>query len=135
MKTPLSKTARGFSLVELLAALAIVATLIAAATPLYHKHAQQLRLLDGQTKLLEAMDLEHRYYAYSFTYTDNFELLGLHTENGEVVSDRTHYRLSAAACKNDLGACVRLTATPRRNSDTTLTLDSRGRRTPPDTWR
>ena len=129
------KRARGFSLLELLAAVAIVAILAAAATPLYRKHSQHLRSLDGKTKLLEVMGLEHRHYARTFTYTDDFAELGLTGDGSEIASDRAHYRLSAAACENDLAACVKLTAAPARDDDTTLTLNSRGHRTPPEAWR
>ena len=125
---------RGFSLLELLAVIVIVATLAATATPLYRKHAQQLRHLDGQTRLLEVMDLEHRYYAQTLIYTDNFEQLGLGEENANL-SAHGHYRISATACEDDLSLCVKLTASPTRNADAVLTLDARGRRTPPDIWR
>ncbi len=132
MKPAIIKKARGFSLLELLVVIAIIATLVATATPLYRKHAQHLRELDGQTKLLEVMDLEHRYYARELTYTDDLEALGL---DEDATSERTHYRLSAAACEDGLGACVRLTATPVRDTDTVMTLDSQGQRAPPETWR
>ncbi len=128
-----TRTTRGFSLIELLVALAVVATLVAAATPLYRKHAQHLRVLDGQTKLLEVIDLEHRHYARALAYTDDFEALGLSGETA-AASGRAHYQLSAAACEDNLGACVRLIATPVRDTDATLTLDSQGRRTPPEAW-
>ena len=80
------------------------------------------------------MDLEHRHYARARAYTDDFRELGLDGETG-AASDRGHYRLSAAACEDDLGVCVKLTATPARDTDAVLTLDSQGHRTPPDAWR
>ena len=129
-----TRTTRGFSLIELMVAVAVVATLVAAATPLYRKHAQHLRHLDGRAKLLEVMDLEHRYYARELVYTGELEELGLDGE-GAATSARGHYRLSVAACEADLGVCVRLTATPERDTDAVLTLDSRGRRTPGEIWR
>lgn len=134
MKLFAAKAARGFSLIELMVTVAVVAALVAAATPLYRKHAQHLRHLDGRAKLLEVMDLEHRYYARELRYADEFEELGLDGESASS-SARGHYRLSAAACEADLGVCVRLTATPERDTDAVLTLDSRGRRTPPEVWR
>lgn len=133
MKLFSARTARGFSLIELMVTVAVVAALIAVATPLYRKHAQQLRHLDGRAKLLEVMDLQHRYYARGLVYTDRLEELGLDDEGA--ASARGHYRLSAAACETDLGVCVRLTATPARDADAVLTLDSRGRRTPAEVWR
>ena len=111
----------------------IIAALATAATPLYQKHAQRLRVLDGQAKLLEAMDLEHRYHARELIYTDDLEALGLDGEH--VLSGRAHYQVSAIPCKDDISACVKLTASPSRENDPTLTLDSRGRRTPAGAWR
>lgn len=123
----------GFSLLELLAAIVIVTTLLTMATPLYRKHAQQIRYLDGQTRLLELMDLEHRHYAQTSVYIDDFRELGL--SSGESVSSaRGHYRISAAACKGNLAKCVKLTASPANPVDSTLTLDSQGRRTPAGAW-
>ncbi len=125
---------RGFSLIELLAVVIIVATLATVATPLYRKHAQQLRYLDGQTRLLELMGLEHRYYAEALAYTDNFEQLGLDGETANL-SAHGHYRISAAACEDNLNLCVTLTASPTRHANAVMTLDSRGRRAPADVWR
>ena len=124
----------GFSLLELLAAVAIIAILATATMPLYRKHTQHLRYLDGQTKLLAVMDFEHRYYARTLAYTDDFGKLGL-TGATATLSDRGHYRLSATACENDLSFCVKLTATPTRDTDATLTLNSQGHRAPDEAWR
>lgn len=126
--------ARGFSLIELMVAVVIFAVLVAAATPVYQKHTRHLRQLDGQTRLLEIMDLEHRHFARALTYSDDFGELGLAGEDA-AISARGHYRLSAAACDGDIAECVRLTATPARSDDAALTLDSRGRRTPVGVWR
>lgn len=123
----------GFSLLELLAAIVIVTTLLAVATPLYRKHAQQVRYLDGQTRLLELMDLEHRHYAQTSAYVDDFEELG--PGGGEIItSAQGHYRVSASACEENLNRCVKLTASPANPADATLTLDSQGRRTPRTLW-
>ena len=113
---------------------AIFAVLVAAATPVYQKHTRHLRQLDGQARLLEIMDLEHRHFARALTYTDDFTELGLDDEDA-ATSARGHYRLAATACEGNLADCVRLTATPTRDDDTVLTLDSQGRRTPAEAWR
>ena len=128
----------GFSLIELMVVVAIIAVLMSAATPLYRQHTQHLRQLDGQTKLLEIMDLQHRYYARALEYTTDLRELGLPDADDEQ-SARAHYRISAAVCGDvgggtDIRACVKLTATPASDVDATLTLDSYARRTPADAW-
>jgi len=54
---------RGFSLIELLAALAIAAVLAALAVPAYRQHAYRVRRIDGKELLLRIAQAQERYYA------------------------------------------------------------------------
>lgn len=54
---------RGFSLIELLAALAIAAVLAALAVPAYRQHAYRVRRIEGKELLLRIAQAQERYYA------------------------------------------------------------------------
>lgn len=130
---------RGFSLSELLVAMAIVAILAAVALPVYHQHSQKIIRLDGKSKLLEVMAAQQDFFAQHLRYTERLgEDLSFPDAGGWTLSDRGHYRIQAAACEGEsLNACILLRASPAQldNDDATaLTLDSRGGRAPPDAW-
>ena len=51
----------GFSLIELLAALAIMSLLLALAVPAYHGHVVRAKRVQGQATLLRLMQQQERY--------------------------------------------------------------------------
>ena len=127
-------SARGYTLVELMATIAIVALLLTAAVPAYRAYGEKLALVDGRNRLVELMYLEDKYFAEKATYTvDLIKHLGVE----DTLSDRGRYRISAAACGDGIAECVRLSAAPVAEDSglQTLTLDSRGTRTPQKLWR
>jgi len=65
---------RGFSLVELLAALAIVAVLAAVALPAYRRHAYRARRVEGKELLLRIAHAQERHYATYNRYGDLADL-------------------------------------------------------------
>ena len=126
--------ARGFTLVELIVTIAIVALLLTAAVPAYRAYSDKLRVLDGRNRLVELMYLQDKYFAEKATYTvDMVKHMGL----DDALSDKGHYRVTAAACGGGIAECVRLSAAPvdKDAGLQTLTLDSRGARTPQKSWR
>ena len=125
---------RGFTLVELIATVAIVAVLLTSALPAYRTYNQRLSVLDGRNRLVELMYLENRYFAERATYTEDLvKDLGV----GSALSDDGHYRVTAVACGDGIAECVRLSAAPVDDASglQTLVLDSRGVRTPRKLWR
>ncbi len=126
--------ARGFTLVELMVTIAIVALLLTTAMPAYRAYSEKLMIVDGRNHLVELMYLQHKYFAEKATYTvDPVKHLGVE----DTLSDKGHYRVTAAACGGGIAECVRLSAAPAAEDSglQTLTLDSRGARTPRKLWR
>src|ERR1700728_3535523 len=66
----------GFSLIELMVALAIVAILAAIALPMYSKQVQQSRRVDARTAILDIAGREERYLNNSSSYTTSPANLG-----------------------------------------------------------
>lgn len=75
---------RGFSLIELMIAMAIVAILTAVALPSYQTWVLQSRRPDAKTALLDLASREERYYTVNNTYTDQQNALGYATAAGPV---------------------------------------------------
>jgi type IV pilus assembly protein PilE len=131
----------GFTLLELLIAVAVVALLAAIALPSYQEHLRKAKRAEGKTALLKAIQLEERAYTSNGQYqTDLGPLFGLAAgvvpKSGEDPS-QGNYDLTAAADPangNTLAQGVVVTATPRSGvfSDpdcNVLTLSSVGQKT------
>jgi type IV pilus assembly protein PilE len=111
----------GFTLVELMVVVAIVAIVVAVALPSYLDHMRKAKRAEGKSALLKALQLEERAYTASAnaTYaTDLGPLFGMGA-GGTVKSGEDprngNYTLTAATdplAGNDLTAGVLLTATP-----------------------
>ncbi|WP_201314434.1 type IV pilin protein [Dyella sp. EPa41] len=61
---------RGFTLIELMVVVAIIAVLAAVAVPTYGRYVYRARRVDGQELLLRIANAEERYYAVHNRYAD-----------------------------------------------------------------
>ena len=134
----------GFSLIELLSALAIMSLLLALAVPAYHGHVVRAKRVQGQAALLRLMQQQERYYSQNNRYlvfssaSPAPQLQAFPWWSGEVGAAGSAYEIEALACPGmTIGQCVLLRAmpgTPRvdgqfRDSDCgVLSLSSTGRR-------
>jgi type IV pilus assembly protein PilE len=67
---------RGFTLVELIVAMVILATLAAIAIPSYSAYVLKSHRTEVKSALLDAASLEERYFSTSNTYTNDPAKLG-----------------------------------------------------------
>jgi type IV pilus assembly protein PilE len=133
------RASAGFTLVELMIVVAIIAVIVAVGLPSYQEHMRKAKRAEGKTALLKALQLEERAYTSNATYqTDLAPLFGLvagqPVRSGEDPSTG-NYDLTAAVDPdtNDLAKGVQITATPRAGvfSDPdcgNLTITSTGKR-------
>jgi len=117
------KRAAGFTLIELMIAMAIVAILVRIAYPSYIEHLNRAKRAEGKTALLKAAQLQERNYVASApsTYVDTAGLAALFRSgyggpiySGEdPTSNRGYYVITAVAgASGDLRQDFVLTATP-----------------------
>ncbi len=120
----------GFTLVEMMAVLLIIAVLTGLAWPAYREQVMKTRRNNGMAALVELAAHMERYYADHSTYAG----ATLGTLTGHLFPATTpdgHYRLAITA-QNDLNFKLSATPTTRGNQHRdrcgTFTLDSLGNR-------
>ena len=142
--------ARGFTLIELMIAVVVVAILTAVALPGYLEHMAKSRRAEGRNALLLTAQLQERWYStytppagQAVRYAQNAELPQLFgLAAGPVFSgdnpalNTGHYTLTVAAptAACPIASCFAVTATPNGKHApdarcAALSLDSRGVRT------
>jgi type IV pilus assembly protein PilE len=127
---------QGFTLIELIVAVAIIGLLAAVAIPAYQEYVLQGGRSEGQAKLLEVMQMQERFYSQNQTYTTNLGAGGLAfagvDADAAAPSERGRYLVQASQCGAvAIANCILLTAAPQgaQAADLecgNLTLDSRG---------
>jgi type IV pilus assembly protein PilE len=115
--------ARGFTLVELVVAVAIVALLATIALPAYQGSVLKARRAEARAAILDLLQQQERVMtqtgAYVAVKTPGATGTPFKTYSGDNVATAA-YLLAAAACDAgdgvvpSLGECVRVTATPTR---------------------
>lgn len=103
---------RGFTLIELMITIAIVAILAAIALPSYDRFVKRTRRADGHELMMRIAAAEERFYTNRNTYSDDIATdLGLSD-----TSEKGHYVVAAALGAG--GQTYVLTATPQNNQST-----------------
>ncbi len=105
--------AMGFTLIEVLIVVALIAIIAAVALPSYQNSVQKTRRSDATTSLLEAVTMQERIYSETSSYVDNAELNRLVT-NGDGVSSREGFytlAVDVTACGGPPFNCYSITAT------------------------
>lgn len=120
----------GFSLVELMVAVAIVAILAGVAVPAYQNNVITSRRTDAQRVMVEWAQAMERYYTANGSYANG--------ANCGVAQPST-VSMYGIACSLPAGGGFLLTATPTSSTaqagDGNLTLDNTGARTPTSKWK
>ena len=114
----------GFTLIELMIVLVVIAILAAVAVPSYQNHAFRARRTDGKDLLLRVAQAEERYYTSFNRYTGTLGDLGF----GSGDSGMGYYTVSVATARS--AQAYTLSAVPQGvqagDACATLTLDHTG---------
>jgi len=122
----------GFTLIELMIAVAIVGILAAIAIPNYQQYVERSRRSDGQAALQSAMARQESYYSQYLAYAKSVQAL---TNGNSSALDADDYEVKVCGTQAGCGNVtdkqyVRMTATPPADSpqknDGILWIDSKG---------
>lgn len=131
----MKKSGRGFTLIEIMVAVAIVAVLAAIAYPAYQESINKGRRAEGQAALQRSVQLQERNYTANGTYTLALEGLyaiaaPVHSGEDPTTGRYTVTANSAGVDCTDLTVCVTVQAVPDAPwvdaNCGTLTLNTRG---------
>lgn len=120
------KSTRGFTLIELMIAVAIVGIIAAVAYPAYGKFVQQARRAEAKSELMRLVDLQERWFMENSAYTT--DIAG--DLNYRTTSENGYYNLTASTTA---GYTFTATATGVQAGDTdcaSMTLNANGTKTP-----
>ena len=127
----IKKPNNGFTLIELMIVVAIIAILTSIAYPAYTSSILKGKRAEGRTALAELMQQQERYMTQNNTYLIFSNTAGttvpatvpFKTFSGDS-SAKSAYYLSAAACTSStIRECVTLSAVPVRSDPEAGTLD------------
>lgn len=121
---------QGFTLTEILIALAIVGILAAVALPSYQQSLLRSGRADGKNALMQAASEQERFFSNSFSYSINAHPLST-PPAATFTSPDGKYVISVAACGGGtIASCFVATATPQGgqadDSCGTLTITNTG---------
>jgi len=123
---------RGFTLIELMITVAIVAILAAIAYPSYTQYVIRGHRAAAQAEMMDIANRQQQFFLANRSYAGDLAALsyGLPKEVGD--------RYGAAIAANNAATppTFTITFTPKgaQDSDPTLTLDSTGAKTPAEKW-
>lgn len=128
---PMNLRPRGFTLIELMIVVVIIAILAAIAIPAYGRYAIRAHRVDGQELLLRVANAQERYYANHNNYGD-IDKIGF---NDPEISEKKFYSVTVAveddAAGNKLQAFT-ATAAPangqQRDDCKSLTISNTGKK-------
>ena len=123
----MNKFIRGFTLIELMIVVAIIAILVAIGYPSYRNQVMKSNRADGKIFALEIADRQERFYSDQSTYTTTITDLNFDNAN----SPEGHYTAAITDDPaNDIGITYTITVTPAGNQEndkcTSMSINSQG---------
>jgi type IV pilus assembly protein PilE len=125
---------RGFTLIELMIAVVIIAILAAVAIPNYRQHVIRGNRSAAQAQMMDIASREQQFLLMNRGYAGKATLEANGYELPEEVSEK--YDWNVVADNAGVPSFV-ITLTPKgaQAGDVLLTLDNAGNKTPPEKWK
>jgi type IV pilus assembly protein PilE len=132
-----ARRSKGFTLIELMIAVAIISLLSMIALPSFMDNIRKSKRVDAQTALTRTSTNLERFFSANTTYTVDLAQLGLVVDSGTGYSDERNYVITVAGGATGIASSYTVTATADAASSqsedtgcTVLTINSLGQRTP-----
>ncbi|WP_220464303.1 MULTISPECIES: type IV pilin protein [unclassified Colwellia] len=126
------KVLNGFTLVELLIAVAIVSILVAVALPSYTDFVARSNRTEAQRELLRIANMQEQFYVDTRAYTADMTVLGL--DNDPFITENSYYSIDATLVNG--GFVLMATALePQKSNDSNcqvLSVNNTGKKLPAD---
>ena len=107
---------RGFTLIEVMVAVAVIAVLASIAFPSYQEAVRKSKRAEGKVAVLEALQQQERYATNFNTYlpfSAGADALPIKTYSGTSGKDSAAFLIKADACDNQtIDICVVVTGVP-----------------------
>ncbi len=104
---------RGFTLIELMVVVTIIAILAAVGYPSYQAQVLKGNRTEGKTAVLKTAQILERYFTANNAYTTSFTTLGMPSFSGDT-STASKYDLQINAGAAGIGTSFTIVATPRQ---------------------
>ena len=135
----INKTNNGFTLIELMVVVAVMAILASITYPIYQNSIREARRSDAQQLLLDTANRQEQFMLDARSYTTNFNSIGINKAGWNCTStscSNNFYTVSISV--NNIATppsfLVTATATGLQVSDGNLTINSQGVKTPLSKW-
>jgi len=121
---------KGFTLLELMIAVAILSILAAIAYPSYMDQVQKTRRVDGKSAVLEVAMAEEQYYTKNKSYTDDLSELVIDAASQAGESKEGYYLLNLAATATTFSITATATGPQINDIDcVTMSMNQLGEKT------
>lgn len=133
--TPTMRSSLGFSLIELLIAVAIVGILAAVAYPSYTSFVTSSNRTEGQRELLRLANLQEETFIDRRSYTTDMTALGMVADPH--ITEFSNYSIDATIANGGTTFLLTATAQGAQASDTgctVLTVNEAGQKLPAVCW-
>lgn len=125
-----SKHGAGFTLIELMIAVAIIGVLAAIALPNYTEYMTRSKRAEGQALLSEVSARQERFYAQNNSYVTNpiniANLAFPKVANNRIISENGYYELAVSSVASDGGYTLTANQTIGDAQCGNLTLNALG---------
>ncbi|WP_240464895.1 type IV pilin protein [Paraferrimonas sp. SM1919] len=124
----------GFSLIELLVALAITAIIASVAYPSYTSYVIASARSEGLTTILQVAIEQDQYYLDFRRYSSNMQDLGF--DSDPLITDNGHYQVDATVTSSNyiITASAQGVQSQRDGECSQITLSSEGEKLPESCW-